>query len=395
MVLIQGDLSWEEFKILKRAVRYFMEGVEKGTRKKFEDAQKIFESLEVRKSPLEILRGRGGCAEIMDDLKSASHNYREGFRESKRVSNEKLAHWFWQRRVEVIAMELCQKGKETRAIRILKLASEKDSSNSEFHRLLVSIYADQKDWDLVLEELNKFTELEKNPKRLAAGFLRKGFAWEEKGNFGEAEKAYLEAIKLDPNEPRAYFYLGFIYLEQEEEEKAYQEWQRAEKLDSQNPNLLYNLVNLSFRLEEWEKGREYLRKIIEIDSVQVKEIFEVAPSKEAYQIILEEIGRRMGGVQKRDSKLEESLLSVLGDGKINLEWAKETLIERKESQSRFIQRKIRKKQKVKPKDYLILEAIEKGLEKIKEVEIKTEGEIIQKFEAKGWSIKKDKRLSKF
>jgi len=389
MVLIQGDLSWEEFKILKRAVRYFMEGVEKGTRKKFEDAQKIFESLEVRKSPLEILRGRGGCAEIMDDLKSASHNYREGFRESKRVNNEKLAHWFWQRRVEVIAMELCQKGKETRAIRILKLASEKDSSNSEFHRLLVSIYADQKDWDLVLEELNKFTELEKNPKRLAAGFLRKGFAWEEKGNFGEAEKAYLEAIKLDPNEPRAYFYLGFIYLEQEEEEKAYQEWQRAEKLDSQNPNLLYNLVNLSFQLEEWEKGREYLRKIIEIDSGQVKEILEVAPSKKAYQVIFEEI------FQKRDSKLEESLLSVLGDGKLNLEWAREILIERKESQSRFIQRKIRKKQKVRAKDYLILEAIESSLKKIKERVEKEKEEIIQKFEAKGWSVKKDKHLSKF
>lgn len=289
-------------------------------------------------------------------------------------------------------MELCQKGKETRAIRILKSASEKDSPNSEFHRLLVDIYADQKEWDLVLEELDKFTELEKDQKRLAAGFLRKGFAWEEKGNFGEAEKAYLEAIKLDPNDPRAYVYLGFIYLKQEEEEKAYQQWQKAERFDSQNPNLLYNLVNLSFRLEEWEKGREYLRKIIEIDSVQVKEIFEVAPSKEAYQIILEEIGRRMGGVQKRDSKLEESLLSVLGDGKINLEWAKETLIERKESQSRFIQRKIRKKQKVKPKDYLILEAIEKGLEKIKEVEIKTEGEIIQKFETKGWTVKRDKRF---
>lgn len=90
--------------------------------------------------------------------------------------------------------------------------------------------------------------------------------------------------------------------------------------------------------------------------------------------------------------MEESLLSVLGDGKINLEWARETLIEQKESQSRFIQRKIKKKQKVRPKDYLILEIIEKGIEKIKEVEIKTEEEIVQKFEAKGWTVKRDKRF---
>lgn len=91
MALIQGDLNWEEFKELRKAVRYYMEGVEKGVRKKFEDAQKIFESLEVRKSPLEILKGRGGCAEVLGDLKSASHNYREGFRESKKVKDEKLA----------------------------------------------------------------------------------------------------------------------------------------------------------------------------------------------------------------------------------------------------------------------------------------------------------------
>ena len=41
MALIQGDLNWEEFKELRKAVRYYMEGVEKGVRKKFEDAQKI------------------------------------------------------------------------------------------------------------------------------------------------------------------------------------------------------------------------------------------------------------------------------------------------------------------------------------------------------------------
>jgi len=389
MALIQGDLNWEEFKELRKAVRYYMEGVEKGVRKKFEDAQKIFESLEVRKSPLEILKGRGGCAEVLGDLKSASHNYREGFRESKKVKDEKLALWFWQRRVEVIAMELCQKGKETRAIRILKSASEKDSPNSEFHRLLVDIYADQKEWDLVLEELDKFTELEKDQKRLAAGFLRKGFAWEEKKELEKAEKAYLETIRLNPNDPRAYIYLGAIYWERGEKEKAYQECQKAERLNPQNPNLLYNLVNLSFGLEKYEEGREYLRKIIEVDSGQVKEILEVATSKKAYQIIFEEI------FQKREPKLEEGLLQVLGNGRVNIDWAKDILTEKGVKQLDLIQRKTRKKKKVSQRDRWILEIIEKGLSKIKEAEIKTKEEIIQKFEAKGWSIKKDKRLSKF
>ena len=389
MALIQGDLNWEEFKELRKAVRYYMEGVEKGVRKKFEDAQKIFESLEVRKSPLEILKGRGGCAEVLGDLKSASHNFREGFRESKKVKDEKLALWFWQRRVEVIAMELCQKGKETRAIRILKSASEKDSPNSEFHRLLVDIYADQKEWDLVLEELDKFTELEKDQKRLAAGFLRKGFAWEEKKELEKAEKAYLETIRLNPNDPRAYIYLGAIYWERGEKERAYQECQKAERLNPQNPNLLYNLVNLSFGLEKYEEGREYLRKIIEVDSGQVKEILEVATSKKAYQIIFEEI------FQKREPKLEEGLLQVLGNGRVNIDWAKDILTEKGVKQLDLIQRKTRKKKKVSQRDRWILEIIEKGLSKIKEAEIKTKEEIIQKFEAKGWSIKKDKRLSKF
>ena len=382
MALIQGDLNWEEFKSLRKAVRYVTEG-------KFSSALRIFQNLDENRSPLEILKGRGFCCEILGDLKLAGQNYKKGFRESKRVNNEKLAFWFWQRRVEVIAMELCQKGKETRAIRILKSASEKDSPNSEFHRLLVDIYADQKEWDLVLEELDKFTELEKDQKRLAAGFLRKGFAWEEKKELEKAEKAYLETIRLNPNDPRAYIYLGAIYWERGEKERAYQECQKAERLNPQNPNLLYNLVNLSFGLEKYEEGREYLRKIIEVDSGQVKEILEVATSKKAYQIIFEEI------FQKREPKLEEGLLQVLGNGRVNIDWAKDILTEKGVKQLDLIQRKTRKKKKVSQRDRWILEIIEKGLSKIKEAEIKTKEEIIQKFEAKGWSIKKDKRLSKF
>ena len=34
MALIQGDLNWEEFKELRKAVRYYMEGVEKGGKEK-------------------------------------------------------------------------------------------------------------------------------------------------------------------------------------------------------------------------------------------------------------------------------------------------------------------------------------------------------------------------
>ena len=123
-----------------------------------------------------------------------------------------------------------------------------------------------------------------------------------------------------------------------------------------------HLFNFSLSKKNWEKGREYFRKIIEINPDQIGEILEEVSFKEAYQIIFEEIFRR------KEIELKEDLLKILEEEKINIEWAKALLVEKKEKQSDFIQRKIRKGKKVTPRERWILGLAEKGLSKIKEIE---------------------------
>jgi len=122
------------------------------------------------------------------------------------------------------------------------------------------------------------------------------------------------------------------------------------------------LILISFYLKEWEKSKEYLKKIIEIRPEEIKEILKVAFSQKAYQIILEEI------FQRRELKLEESLLEVIEDGEVNINWVKDFSAEKKARQTEFLQRKVRKGEKIKSKEQRILELAEKVLSKIEERE---------------------------
>jgi len=342
-------------KLLSKAERYIEEG-------EFRRALKIFQELEGLDEPeilLGILDGKGNCHEELKEFKPARQSYRRGYKESKRPEDKSL---FWRKRVKVIGLELLQKNKLSLAAKILKGASEREPSFPEFYWHLSDIYFPQKEYEAALGALEKFLDLEPDQEKKAAAFLRKGLIFEIKNDLEEAEKAFLESTRLNPNNYRPYICLGDIWTEKGEGEKAFEVWGKAEKLGAQEPFLFRHLFNFSLSKKNWEKGREYFRKIIEINPDQIGEILEEVSFKEAYQIIFEEIFRR------KEIELKEDLLKILEEEKINIEWAKALLVEKKEKQSDFIQRKIRKGKKVTPRERWILGLAEKGLSKIKEIE---------------------------
>lgn len=336
---------------LKKAIRYIIEGKSKA-------ALKIFLELDESESPLEIFKGRGICYEMANNNQLARQNFKKGLGESRKINNEKSALWFWRKRVELISVELCQKDKTSRAIRLLKEAVRKDPLGAELFRLLANIYWEKQEYDLAIELLSKLVGLEIGPEEKSSALFRIGFIREKKKEFQEAEKAYIEAIKLSPNNYGAYIRLGSIYSERGEKERAYQEWQKAERLNPKNPDLLFVLIYLS---KDEEKSREYLRKLLEVDPYQIKEILEAAPVKETYKIILEEILR-----SHKERDIETSLLQALEEGQVNRDWLEDLLIETERREKAAARRRIRKKKKITGKERWVLELIGKALMVIEE-----------------------------
>ncbi|WP_457571397.1 tetratricopeptide repeat protein [Desulfovulcanus sp.] len=64
-------------------------------------------------------------------------------------------------------------------------------------------------------------------------FNRLGMVLRKLGRFADAEKAYLQALKLDPNDEYLYFNMGRLYIDSQDWEKAAQMAQKALKLNPQ------------------------------------------------------------------------------------------------------------------------------------------------------------------
>jgi len=80
----------------------------------------------------------------------------------------------------------------------------------------------------------------------------------------EAELAFNEVIKLNPNTTNIYNSLAILYRKEMEYEKAIQTYNKALKVDPEDENILFNLGRAYFDAEEYQKARDVFRKAHEI-----------------------------------------------------------------------------------------------------------------------------------
>src|SRR6185369_14208819 len=86
-------------------------------------------------------------------------------------------------------------------------------------------------------------------------------AYEEK-RFLDAEKQYLKALALDPNEPRAHFYLGNLLKAQKRYSDAEQCFNQAIKLSPDYVDAINSLGLTYFALEQYDEAiTQYLAAI--------------------------------------------------------------------------------------------------------------------------------------
>ena len=88
--------------------------------------------------------------------------------------------------------------------------SVKKENKEDLLHLQGELYRRQKNWDKALAILEQLILEHKDN---AQYYIEAGTIYQETGRNGEAEKHYLQALKLDPEDPEAYNTLGYFYAD--------------------------------------------------------------------------------------------------------------------------------------------------------------------------------------
>ncbi len=107
-----------------------------------------------------------------------------------------------------LAIAHLNKGELTQAQTVLKKMTSDYPQLSGPYANLGVVYSRQKNWTDALSVLKK--GMEKNPKNIKI-LNQLGFVYRQSGDFKQAEKSYLGAIKEAPNDTTAYINIGILY----------------------------------------------------------------------------------------------------------------------------------------------------------------------------------------
>lgn len=155
---------------------------------------------------------------------------------------------------------LLAKGEADEAKRLLESVDEIASEDKEYVFLLVELYQLTKEYDKAEDVLIKW--INKDPKDIDLLFLL-GVIKERQKNYDEAEKYFKEVIKIKPDDPAAFNYLGYMYIDLGMKlEESLEFVKKAVELDSENGAYLDSLGWGYYKLNKLDLAEEYLEKAI-------------------------------------------------------------------------------------------------------------------------------------
>lgn len=97
------------------------------------------------------------------------------------------------------------------------------------------------------------------------GLLEKAQDRLNSGNLGSAEKILIELVQINPKESRAYYFLGMIYLRQEEYKGATEVLKKAIELDQLNDIALNNLGLAYHNIRKYQEAIDAFQKSIQLN----------------------------------------------------------------------------------------------------------------------------------
>jgi len=106
--------------------------------------------------------------------------------------------------------------------------------------------------------------IEQKDQSLAATRIETGSSLLGTGNLDGAEKAFKQALAIEPDSSRAHLRLGSLYLKKGQQQLALQHLQQAEKLSPEDVSILNNLGTLYDQLGNYQQAIEQFNRAIEL-----------------------------------------------------------------------------------------------------------------------------------
>ncbi|MEB3342411.1 tetratricopeptide repeat protein [Okeania sp.] len=133
----------------------------------------------------------------------------------------------------------------------MSLKKQSNLNTSEEYANLANIYAQEKQWDLAIENLRQAIALKPN---FSWHYYHLGQALCEKENWHEAIKNYDRAIELNNNFYWSYYNLGNVLSKLVRWEEAVKAYKNAIKIDGNFPWSYYNLGDALIKLQKWDEA---------------------------------------------------------------------------------------------------------------------------------------------
>lgn len=174
---------------------------------------------------------------------------------------------YWAEAVLSLAQTMNASNQSEEAISLLKKLSEQYPKLSDAPALLGDIYRGDKRWNEAIDAYNLAIEDKKD--HIGANdwglYYYRGTAFERNKQWPEAEKDFLKALELRPDEPYVLNYLAYSWTERKENlGRAVQMLERAAELRPEDGFIIDSLGWVYFQMGNIEKAVPLLERAVEL-----------------------------------------------------------------------------------------------------------------------------------